>query len=41
MQIEEIGKNQDKSMNETSVSSISTDWSIQIRFTDFYPFIDW
>ena len=29
MQIEEIGKNQDKSINETSVSSISTDWSIQ------------
>ena len=25
MQIEEIGKYQDKSMNETSVSSISTD----------------
>ena len=24
-----IGKNHDKSMNETSVSSISTDWSIQ------------
>ena len=27
--IDEIGKNQDKSINETSVSSISTDWSIQ------------
>ena len=27
--IDEIGKNQDKSMNETSVSSISTDWSNQ------------
>ena len=27
--IDEIGKNRDKSMNETSVSSISTDWSNQ------------
>ena len=27
--IDEIGKNQDKSINETSVSSISTDWSNQ------------
>ena len=27
--IDEIGKNQDKSINETSVSSISTEWSIQ------------
>ena len=25
--IDEIGKNQDKSINETSVSSISPDWS--------------
>ena len=24
-----MGKNQDKSINETSVSSIPTDWSIQ------------
>ena len=29
VQIDEIGKNLDKSINETSVSSISTDWSIQ------------
>ena len=29
IRIDEIGKNQDKSINETSVSSISTDWSIQ------------
>ena len=27
--IDEISKNQDKSINETSVSSISTDWSNQ------------
>ena len=27
--MDEIGKNQDKSMNEASVSSISTHWSIQ------------
>ena len=27
--IDKIGKNQDKSINETSVSSISTVWSIQ------------
>ena len=27
--IDEIAKNQNKSINETSVSSISTDWSIQ------------
>ena len=27
--IDEIGKNQDKSISEKSVSSISTDWSIQ------------
>ena len=29
IRIDEIGKNQDKSINETSVSSISTDSSIQ------------
>ena len=29
IQINEISNNQDKSINETSVSSISTDWSIQ------------
>ena len=38
-------KNQDKSINETSVSSISTDWSIEsisIRsLNDFSRFIDW
>ena len=28
-EIDEIGKNQDKSIKTTSVSSISTDWSIQ------------
>ena len=45
--IDEIGRNQDKSINQTSVSSISTDWPIQsisikiIRFTDFHRFIDW
>ena len=27
--MDEIGKNQDKSMNKASVSSISTHWSIQ------------
>ena len=27
--IDEIAKNQNKSINETCVSSISTDWSIQ------------
>ena len=27
--MDEIGKNQDKLRNEASVSSISTDWSIQ------------
>ena len=45
IKIDGIGKNLDKSINEPSVSSISTDWSIQsisyqIRFTDFYRFID-
>ena len=37
--IDEIGKTEDKSMNEMSVSSISTNLSIdinQIRFNDFY-----
>ena len=29
MQVDEIGQNQNKSINETSVSSISTDWSLQ------------
>ena len=41
--IDEIGKNQDKLINETSVSSISTVWSIQsitIK-SDFPIFIDW
>ena len=45
---DEIGKNQDKSINETSVSSISTDWSIQsisiksdlLIFIDLYWQID-
>ena len=27
--VDEMGKNQDKSINEKSVSSISTDWSMQ------------
>ena len=34
-----MGKNQDKSINETSVSSISTDWSISIK-SDLPIFID-
>ena len=43
IQIDEIGKNQDRSINETSVSSISTDWSIQsISIKSDLPiFIDW
>ena len=43
--IDEIGKNQDKSINETSVSSISADWSIESisikSLNDFSRFIDW
>ena len=43
--IDEIGKNKDKSINETSLSSISTDWSIQSisikPLNDFSRFIDW
>ena len=40
--IDEIGKNQDKSVDETSVSSISTDWSKQpVSITSDLPiFID-
>ena len=45
MWINEISQNQDKSINEKSVSSISTNWSIQSisikSFTDFYQFINW
>ena len=48
-EIDEIGKNQDKSIKKTSVSSISTDWSIQsisIKsdlpiFIDLSIFFDW
>ena len=36
MQIEEIGKNQDKSMNETSVSFYRLIDTIDITFTNFY-----
>ena len=43
--IDKIGKNQDKSINETSVSSISTGWSIQSiamkSLSDFSRLIDW
>ena len=41
--IDEIGKNQDKWINETSVSSISTVWSIQSKSikSDLPIFIDW
>ena len=45
MWINEISQNQDKLINEKSVSSISTNWSIQSisikSFTDFYQFINW
>ena len=36
MQIEEIGKNQDNSMNETSVSFHRLIDTIDITFTNFY-----
>ena len=43
--LNKIGKNQDKSMKETSVIDfcrlIDTIDINQIRFTDFYRFIDW
>ena len=43
--LSKIGKNQDKSMKETSVIDfcrlIDTIDINQIRFTDFYRFIDW
>ena len=43
--LSKIGKNQDKSVKETSVIDfcrlIDTIDINQIRFTDFYRFIDW
>ena len=44
-EIDDIGKNQNKSINETSASSISADFIDtidikQIRFTEFYRLID-